>query len=84
VSPQERSMRARVAAYTLHSKVDGRQITSQARQAFMDRFERAVDPKSLLPVAERCRRASAARKAYFTALALKSSKSRKRNRKLSR
>ena len=37
-----------------------------------------------LPVAERCRRASAARKAYFTALALKSSKSRKRNRKVSR
>lgn len=81
MSPQERSMRARIAAYTLHSKSDGRELTGRARQAFLDRFERAVDPSGTLPPAERCRRAAAARKAYFTSLALKSSRARKQNGK---
>jgi hypothetical protein len=84
VSPQDRSMRARIGAYTLHSKVDGREITSNARRAFLDRFEKSVDPNGTLPEAERCRRAAAARKAYFTALALKSAKSRRQQREVSR
>lgn len=79
MSPEERSMRARIAAYTLHSKTDGRDLTTRARQAFLDRFERAVDPAGTLAPAERCRRAAAARKAYFTSLALQSSRARKRN-----
>ena len=84
MSPQERTMRARIAAYSLHAKVDGREITSNARRAFLDRFEKSVDPNGTLPVAERCRRATAARKAYFTALALQSAKSRKQHREVQR
>jgi hypothetical protein len=42
----------------------------------MARLEREVDPEGRLPDAERRRRAEAAKKAYFTNLALKSSKSR--------
>ena len=78
MSPNERSLRARVAAYSLHSQRDGREITSPARKAFLDRFERAVDPNGELSPAERARRAKAARKAYFTSLAMKSAKARSR------
>ena len=81
MSPQERSMRARIAAYTLHSRTDGRELTTPARQAFLDRFERDVDPSGSLSPAERSKRAAAARKAYFTKLALKSSKARKASRR---
>jgi hypothetical protein len=42
----------------------------------MERFERQVDPHGVLPVDERTRRATAAMKAYFTWLALRSSRSR--------
>jgi hypothetical protein len=76
MTPQERSLRARVAAYTLHSQNDSRVLTAPARKAFLDRFEKAVDPQGALTPAERCRRATAARKAYFTSLAMKSAKAR--------
>jgi hypothetical protein len=72
VNPAERVLRARLAAYTLHSKYDARETTAAARAAFMDRFEREVDPDRQLSVEERQRRAAAARKAYFTRLALRS------------
>jgi hypothetical protein len=42
----------------------------------MARFERQVDPEGLLAVEERARRATAAMRAYFTALALRSSRAR--------
>jgi hypothetical protein len=42
----------------------------------MTRFERQVDPHGVLPIDERTRRATAAMKAYFTWLALRSSRSR--------
>lgn len=43
----------------------------------MDRFEREVDPEGRLSVEERQRRATAARKAYFTRLALRSAQARR-------
>jgi hypothetical protein len=77
LSPEQRSIRARLAAHTLHAKVtDPAAHTAPARQAFLDRFEREVDPDGTLSPADRARRAEHARKAYFTRLALASAKAR--------
>jgi hypothetical protein len=78
LSPTEAHLRARIGAYALHSKYDPRETTVPARAAFLDRFTREVDPDGLLPEAERLRRATYARKAYFAKLALKSAQSRRR------
>ncbi len=43
----------------------------------MERFEREVDPDGTLEPAERARRASHARSAYYSGLALKSAKARR-------
>ena len=69
-----------MAAYRLHATHDPRETTRPARAAFMARFEREVDPDGRLPEAERRRRAEAAKKAYFSGLALKSSKARRAQR----
>lgn len=69
-----------MAAYRLHATHDPRKTTKPARAAFMARFEREVDPDRRLPEAERRRRAEAAKKAYFSGLALKSSKGRRERR----
>jgi hypothetical protein len=70
VSPAERSLRARLAAHTLHARRDARQTTALARAGFLARFEREVDPDGVLDPSERRRRAEHARRAYFTRLAL--------------
>ena len=44
LTPAERSLRARAAAYRLHSLYDSRQLTANARAAFQDRFTKQVDP----------------------------------------
>lgn len=77
MTPAERSLRARLAAHYLHSRVDSREHTEPARRAFMDRFEDEVDPDRVLPEAERRRRAEQAKKAYFTRLALRSARVRR-------
>lgn len=59
--------------------VDPAAHTAPARAAFMDRFEREVDPDGTLDPAARARRAEHARKAYFTRLALQSAKARRRS-----
>ena len=81
MTPAERTLRARAAAYRLHSLYDSRELTAKARAAFQDRFLREVDPDGLLPEAERLRRAECARKAYYTALAAKSARARRTRRK---
>jgi hypothetical protein len=78
LSRSQRKLRARLGAYTRASQYDGKAVTAKARQTFLDQFEQQVDPDHLLPLAERARRAEAARKAHFTRLALKSSKTRSR------
>ena len=77
MTPAERALRARMAAYSLHAKRNARETTAPARAAFLDRFHRMVDPEGTLPEAERQRRAAAARKAYFTGLALRSAQARR-------
>jgi hypothetical protein len=81
LTPAERSLRARAAAYRLHSLYDSRELTANARAAFQDRFARQVDPDGVLPEAERQRRAECARKAYYIALAAKSAKARRQRRR---
>lgn len=78
LTPQERSLRSRMAAHAMHAKHDSREVTTNARAAFMSKFEDQVDPDRVLSGPERLRRAEHARKAYFTGLALKSVRSRRR------
>ena len=77
-SPEDRSLRARLAAHHLHAQVaDPSAHTAPARQAFLDRFERQVDPAVTDP-ARRAEMAEHARKAYFLGLALKSAAARRK------
>lgn len=77
LTPQQRVLRSRVAAYKSWERTaDPSARTAPARRAAMTRFERQVDPDGVLPIDERTRRATAAMKAYFTWLALRSSRSR--------
>jgi len=78
LTPSERILRARLAARVLHASVDSREHTKPARRIFMARFEDQVDPDRVLTSAERARRAEHAKKAYFTQLAFKSAKARRR------
>jgi len=80
LTPAERVLRARLAAYSLHAGRDSREVTAPARKAFLARFEAEVDPDGVLTPAERLRRADLARKAYFTRLALKSAQARREKR----
>ena len=76
--PQEMARRGRIGAYRLHSPHSPKETTKAAREAFMARFEREVDPDGTLSPEERAWRAEAARKAYFAQLAHKSAKARRR------
>lgn len=78
MTAEQRTLRARLAAYRLHATHDPKETTKRAREAFASRFERQVDPDGVLAPAERARRAEAARHAYFTRLALRSSQARRR------
>jgi len=81
LTPQQRVLRARLAAHSRWAREDDPvTATAPARAAFMDRFEREVDPDRVLPPDVRARKAEHARKAYFARLALKSSQARARKR----
>lgn len=56
--------------------------TAPAIRAFLERFEREVDPENRLTVQERTKRAEWARKAYYQRLAMKSVAARRRRRKI--
>ena len=76
LTPAQRTLRARIGGFALHSKYDSREITAPARAAFLRRFEIEVDPEGVLAPNERAKRAKAARSAYFTRLSFKSSQKR--------
>ena len=78
MSPSQRTRRARLAAYAWHARHDGREITANARKAFVERFEREVDPDGVLPIAERQCRAEHAMRVHMTRLALRSAQARRR------
>ena len=74
----QRALAGRIGGFRLAASRDPKQYTARARATFLSRFENEVDPDRLLPEKERMRRASAARKAYFLTLALKSAEARRR------
>ena len=82
MTPEQRMMRARLAAHTRSSQEDprdpnGAMARARARSPqSIDYWNAKVDPGRILPEAERTRRAEHARKAYMTGLALKSSRAR--------
>jgi hypothetical protein len=60
----------RIAAEISWSRTDDRSArTRPARQKFLQRFEREVDPDGVLPPDERRRRAEHAKRAYMLRLA---------------
>jgi hypothetical protein len=69
LTPHERVMRSRMAAYLMHARHDAHQTTAASHAVFLARFLREVDPEQKLPEPERHRRAAAAKSAYFTRLA---------------
>jgi hypothetical protein len=74
-----RSLASRAGSFESWARTADRSArTAPGRAAFLDRFEREVDPDGVLAPEERARRAEYLRKAYFTRLALKSAKSRAR------
>jgi len=77
-TPEARAMRARIAAYALHSQCDSKAHTESARKGFRARFEREVDPDGLLSEEERRRRADCALRSHMTRLSLQSAKARAR------
>ena len=77
LSPEERTLRARLAAHAMHAKHDARRTTVKARGAFLTRFEREVDPEGVLNPEERARRAEHALRAHMTRLRLADAKARR-------
>lgn len=68
----------RIAAEISWSRTADRSArTRPARQNFLQRFEREVDPDGVLPPDERRRRAEHAKRAYMLRLAKKAIKARK-------
>jgi hypothetical protein len=75
LTPEQRSLRARIGGYAKSAKYGGPEGTQAAREAGpsgVNYWEKRVDPDRSLPESERKRRAEAAKKAHFTALALRS------------
>jgi hypothetical protein len=75
LTPAERRLRSRAAAYALHAQ--GGTSTRAGTAAFLNRFEHEVDPNGTLPPEERTRRAAFARKAYMARLGLRAMKARR-------
>jgi hypothetical protein len=78
LSPQQRSLRAQIAANSRWSKEDPKEGTKPARAGYERRFELEVDPDGTLPDVERKRRAAAAMRAHMQRLALASSRARRK------
>ena len=76
----ERRARARNAALTRWSYEDPVAGTAPARRAFLDTFERRVDPEGKLPPAERARRAERLKRVHFSEMAKKSAEARRRKK----
>jgi hypothetical protein len=78
-SASDRALAARIAAHSKWAKTtDPAAATAPARKAFLDRFERQVDPDRTLTSEQRARQAEHARKQYFLDLARRSAQARRR------
>ncbi|GIF71898.1 hypothetical protein [Asanoa siamensis] len=79
LSPESRTMRARIAAHTKWANTDDPSAaTAPARKAFADRFiTQAREQFGDLPEAELTRRAEHLRQAHFQRMAFRSAQARK-------
>jgi hypothetical protein len=77
-TPEDRSQVARIAGLTSWANTTNRTARTQpARDAFLARFDRQVDPDGRLEPHQRAQRAEAARRAYFAQLARRSARARR-------
>jgi hypothetical protein len=76
LTPEQRSLRGRIAANTRWSREDGKPNAVRAQAGLLAKFVDQVDPDRVLPEDERLRRAEAARRAHMQRLAFLSSKAR--------
>ncbi len=76
LSPEQRSTRAQIAAYTRWSREDPKPAMTQVRVGWRRKFEDAVDPARKLSEAERAIRTDRAIRAHMLALSLKSARKR--------
>ena len=75
------ALRGRIGAYTKWAQTKDRTAaTAPARSAFLERFERQVDPNGHLSPEERSKRAYFAMRAYMADLARRRTLTRRRNR----
>ena len=75
LSPAQRSLRARIAAFERWSREDGKEGTRAATEAGVTKLAywlSKVDPGNDLPDAERIRRAESARRAHYARMQLRS------------
>lgn len=79
MTPEQRSIRARMAALARWSREDPKEHVAMMNRRFMAGFEKQVDPEGLLSETERRRRAEAARKLFYQHLAYKSSRARSKS-----
>lgn len=81
LTPEQRAMRARLAAHVRWSKARDRAAElAKARQTFMSKFEKEVDPNGEMTPEARALAAESARKAYFARLAFKSATARSKGK----
>ena len=78
LSPGERSLRSRLAAYTRWSREDPHEAMSKVREKGEKHWLDQVDPDRELPEEERYRRVEAAKKAHYTRLSLTSVQARRK------
>jgi outer membrane murein-binding lipoprotein Lpp len=76
LTPECRTLRARVAALAKHAKYDPSPHCAAMREALWRKYCNQIDPKQLLDDQERHRRARAAMKADLARRALQAAKSR--------
>lgn len=82
LSSEDRSLVARIASNTRWAlEADRAAATAPGRRAFLESFEKHVDPDGRLDPAERERRAAALRRAHFARMALKSAQARRAKRR---
>lgn len=76
LTAEQRQLRARLGGLARAAKYDSVEVTRAAHEANARKWLDQVDPDRSLPAAERDRRATAAKRAHFTRLALMSSRAR--------
>lgn len=80
LTPEQRSLVARRAAYARWAKEDPAGQAEILRRGFLKRFADEVDPERVLPEDERARRIESAMRSHMAALSLRASKARAEKR----